>query len=144
MAAGGAMNGIARWPKAHGAAVRLKTPPTFWKRRALESRRCQARADDDIDCSAVRSGGDIETHMQSVAASDQVAKPGAAGNDAGSPVALDGDGAAAAGFRAIADQILTDIAPPAAVDDVDMAGCTAREHPDAPPEAVTQVSVSRP
>ncbi len=63
----------------------------------------------------------------------------AAGNDAGTPVALAGEGAAADRFRAIAEQILTDIAPPAPGDDVDMAGCTAREHPD----AVTPVSVAR-
>jgi ATP-binding protein involved in chromosome partitioning len=68
----------------------------------------------------------------------------AAGNDAGSPVALAGEGAAADRFREIAEQILTDIAPPASGDAVDMAGCTAREHPDAPAEAVTPVSVSRP
>jgi len=67
----------------------------------------------------------------------------AAGNDAGTPVSLDGEGAAADQFRAIAQHILTELAPPAAGDDVDMAGCTAREHPDAPPEAVTPVSVSR-
>jgi len=63
----------------------------------------------------------------------------AAGGDAGEPVSLDGTGAAADEFRAIARQILTTIAPPTPpVDDVDMAGCTAREV-----ESVTAVSVTR-
>ncbi len=43
-----------------------------------------------------------------------------AGGDTGSPVAL-GDGPAADAFRAIAERIATEIAPP-----VEMAGCTAR------------------
>ncbi len=43
-----------------------------------------------------------------------------AGGDDGEPVAL-GDGAAAAAFHAIADRIVTDVAPP-----VEMEGCTAR------------------
>jgi ATP-binding protein involved in chromosome partitioning len=50
----------------------------------------------------------------------------AAGGDAGEPVALIGEGAAADAFRAIAERILTDIAPPADPDAVDMAGCSAR------------------
>ena len=50
----------------------------------------------------------------------------AAGNDAGSPVAIDGTGAAADMFRSIAAQIISDIAPPIAADDIDMAGCSAR------------------
>jgi ATP-binding protein involved in chromosome partitioning len=50
----------------------------------------------------------------------------AAGGDAGEPVALAGTGAAADAFRAIAERILTDIAPPADPDAVDMAGCSAR------------------
>ncbi len=50
----------------------------------------------------------------------------AAGNDAGNPVAIDGEGVAAAMFRSIAERIITDIAPPTAVDDIDMAGCSAR------------------
>ena len=50
----------------------------------------------------------------------------AAGNDAGSPVAIDGTGTAADMFRSIAAQIISDIAPPTPADDVDMAGCTAR------------------
>jgi len=50
----------------------------------------------------------------------------AAGGDAGDPVALSGEGAAAGVFRAIADQIIADIAPPPAPDGVDMAGCSAR------------------
>jgi ATP-binding protein involved in chromosome partitioning len=62
----------------------------------------------------------------------------AAGGDAGDPVSLDGDGAAADAFRSIAQQILTDIAPPAPPVDVDLAGCTAHEF-----EAVTPVSVTR-
>ncbi len=45
----------------------------------------------------------------------------AAGGDSGVPVALDGVGAAADVFRAIAERIATDIAPA-----VDMAGCSAR------------------
>jgi ATP-binding protein involved in chromosome partitioning len=45
----------------------------------------------------------------------------AAGGDAGVPVALDGKGAAAEVFRAIAARIATEIAPA-----VDMAGCSAR------------------
>ncbi len=61
----------------------------------------------------------------------------AAGGDAGEPVALGGVGAAADAFRAIADRILTDIAPPA--EPIDMAGCSAREYT----EAVTPVAVTR-
>jgi ATP-binding protein involved in chromosome partitioning len=45
----------------------------------------------------------------------------AAGGDSGSPVSLDGVGAAADVFRAIAERIATDIAPA-----VNMAGCSAR------------------
>jgi ATP-binding protein involved in chromosome partitioning len=45
----------------------------------------------------------------------------AAGGDAGTPVVLDGDGPAAAAFRAIAERIVTETVPP-----VDMAGCSAR------------------
>jgi ATP-binding protein involved in chromosome partitioning len=63
----------------------------------------------------------------------------AAGGDVGEPVALGGVGAAADAFRAIADRILTDIAPPADPDAVDMAGCSAREYT----EAVTPVAVTR-
>jgi ATP-binding protein involved in chromosome partitioning len=44
-----------------------------------------------------------------------------AGGDAGAPVALDGTGAAADEFRAIARRIIDDIAPP-----TNMAGCSAR------------------
>lgn len=50
----------------------------------------------------------------------------AAGNDAGQPVAVADRSAAAQVFRDIADRIATDIAPPDAGDDVDMAGCSAR------------------
>jgi ATP-binding protein involved in chromosome partitioning len=50
----------------------------------------------------------------------------AAGGDAGEPVALAGTGTAADAFRAIAERILTDIAPPADPDAIDMAGCSAR------------------
>ena len=50
----------------------------------------------------------------------------AEGGDTGEPVALAGEGVAADAFRAIADRILTDIAPPADPDAVDMAGCSAR------------------
>jgi ATP-binding protein involved in chromosome partitioning len=54
-------------------------------------------------------------------------EPGvAAGGDAGEPVALAGTGPAADAFRAIAQRILSDIAPPAPADGVDMAGCSAR------------------
>ncbi|MFZ4720475.1 MAG: P-loop NTPase [Ilumatobacteraceae bacterium] len=45
----------------------------------------------------------------------------AAGGDAGAPVALDGTGAAADVFRAIARRIVDEIAPP-----TNMAGCSAR------------------
>jgi ATP-binding protein involved in chromosome partitioning len=45
----------------------------------------------------------------------------AAGGDAGTPVALDGDGPAAVAFRAIAELIVTETVPP-----VEMAGCSAR------------------
>ena len=48
------------------------------------------------------------------------------GGDAGEPVALAGEGAAADVFRSIADRILTEIAPPATGEPVDMAGCSAR------------------
>ena len=50
----------------------------------------------------------------------------AEGGDTGEPVALAGEGMAADAFRAIAERILTDIAPPADPDAVDMAGCSAR------------------
>jgi ATP-binding protein involved in chromosome partitioning len=54
-------------------------------------------------------------------------EPGvAAGGDTGEPVALAGTGAAADAFRAIAQRILTEVAPPTPVDTVDMAGCSAR------------------
>jgi ATP-binding protein involved in chromosome partitioning len=49
-----------------------------------------------------------------------------AGGDAGKPVAIDGNGAAAVAFRMIADQIIAEIAPPPAAGAVDMAGCSAR------------------
>jgi len=45
----------------------------------------------------------------------------AAGGDAGTPVSLDGTGAAAEMFRAIARQIIDEVAPP-----TNMAGCSAR------------------
>ncbi len=50
----------------------------------------------------------------------------AAGNDAGTPVALDGTGAAADAFRDIASRIVSDIAPPKTAETIDMAGCSAR------------------
>ena len=50
----------------------------------------------------------------------------AIGNDAGEPVALHGTGAAAEAFRQIATRIAAEIAPPIEVDQVDMAGCSAR------------------
>ena len=50
----------------------------------------------------------------------------AAGNDAGMPVAIDGEGEAAQMFRAIAARITDEIAPVVASDTVDMAGCSAR------------------
>jgi ATP-binding protein involved in chromosome partitioning len=50
----------------------------------------------------------------------------AAGNDAGSPVVLHGDGPAARTLRAIAGEIVERIAPPTQADEVDMAGCSAR------------------
>ncbi len=49
----------------------------------------------------------------------------AAGNDAGSPVSIGGEGAAAEVFRSIATRIADEIAPPP-TDDIDMAGCSAR------------------
>ena len=49
-----------------------------------------------------------------------------AGGDSGNPVSLDGDGAAAVVFRAIADRIIDEISPPVSVEDIDMAGCSAR------------------
>jgi ATP-binding protein involved in chromosome partitioning len=63
----------------------------------------------------------------------------AAGGDAGEPVALAGIGPAAEAFRAIAERIVTDIAPPADPDSIDMAGCSAREYA----ESVTPVAVTR-
>jgi len=45
----------------------------------------------------------------------------AAGGDAGQPVAIEGNGAAAQAFRDLADRIVSDAAPPAA-----LAGCSAR------------------
>ncbi|NNE11468.1 MAG: P-loop NTPase [Ilumatobacter sp.] len=50
----------------------------------------------------------------------------AAGNDAGAPVAVDGDGRAAGVFRSIADRIVAEIAPPIDADAIDMSGCSAR------------------
>jgi ATP-binding protein involved in chromosome partitioning len=50
----------------------------------------------------------------------------AAGGDAGRPVTLDGDGAAAAAFAAIAARIGVEVPANVAGDDVDMAGCSAR------------------
>ena len=50
----------------------------------------------------------------------------AAGNDAGRPVAIADQSAAAHVFRAIAERISTEIAPPDTGNDVDMAGCSAR------------------
>jgi ATP-binding protein involved in chromosome partitioning len=49
-----------------------------------------------------------------------------AGGDAGTPVAIDGDGAAADAFRAIAARIIAEVAPPSTDAAVDMAGCSAR------------------
>jgi ATP-binding protein involved in chromosome partitioning len=49
-----------------------------------------------------------------------------AGGDSGNPVSLDGEDAAAVVFRAIADRIIDDISPPESVEDIDMAGCSAR------------------
>ena len=63
----------------------------------------------------------------------------AAGGDVGEPVALAGIGPAAEAFRAIAERIVTDIAPPADPDTIDMAGCSAREYA----ESVTPVAVTR-
>ena len=44
-----------------------------------------------------------------------------AGGDSGDPVAVDGQGPAAAAFRDVVERLVTDVAPP-----VDMAGCSAR------------------
>lgn len=49
-----------------------------------------------------------------------------AGGDAGHPVAIEGTGPAAEAFRAMAERIITEIAPPASTSDIDMAGCSAR------------------
>jgi ATP-binding protein involved in chromosome partitioning len=49
-----------------------------------------------------------------------------AGGDSGNPVSLDGEDAAAVVFRAIADRIIAEISPPVSVEDIDMAGCSAR------------------
>ncbi|MGI9644058.1 MAG: Mrp/NBP35 family ATP-binding protein [Ilumatobacteraceae bacterium] len=48
------------------------------------------------------------------------------GGDTGEPVAVLGSSPAADVFRSIADRIVAEIAPPAAPDDIDMAGCSAR------------------
>ncbi|MGA1438195.1 MAG: P-loop NTPase, partial [Ilumatobacteraceae bacterium] len=50
----------------------------------------------------------------------------AAGNDDGAPVALHGDGIAARTFRAIAEDLVTRVAPPRPTEPIDMAGCSAR------------------
>jgi ATP-binding protein involved in chromosome partitioning len=51
----------------------------------------------------------------------------ALGGDAGTPVAVDGTDAAAVAFRAIAERIAIEIAPPAAdTPEPDMTGCSAR------------------
>jgi ATP-binding protein involved in chromosome partitioning len=50
----------------------------------------------------------------------------AAGNDAGEPVSLAGQGRAADVFREIAGRLATEIAPPTRPESVDMAGCSAR------------------
>jgi ATP-binding protein involved in chromosome partitioning len=56
----------------------------------------------------------------------------AAGGDTGEPVSLVGTGPAADAFRAIAERLITDIAPPTPADDVDMVGCTARQFDTVP------------
>jgi ATP-binding protein involved in chromosome partitioning len=50
----------------------------------------------------------------------------ATGNDEGEPVALHGTGGAATVFREIAARIAEEVAPPIHVDEIDMAGCSAR------------------
>ena len=50
----------------------------------------------------------------------------AAGGDTGVPVSVSGSSSGADVFRAIADQIVAEIAPPSAPDEIDMAGCSAR------------------
>lgn len=50
-----------------------------------------------------------------------------AGGDAGTPVAIDGDGPAAMAFRSIASRVIEEIAPPQRPADIDMAGCSARQ-----------------
>jgi ATP-binding protein involved in chromosome partitioning len=50
----------------------------------------------------------------------------AVGGDAGEPIALGGDGPAADAFRAIADRIVNELAPPIPDAEIDMAGCSAR------------------
>lgn len=62
----------------------------------------------------------------------------AAGGDAGTPVAIDGDGVAATVLRAIAARLVDDIVPP-----IDMAGCSAHLMvPDDP--TITEVPVAQP
>ncbi|MCU0259646.1 MAG: Mrp/NBP35 family ATP-binding protein [Ilumatobacteraceae bacterium] len=50
----------------------------------------------------------------------------AAGGDAGAPVAIDGDGAAARALREIAGRLVDELVPAATPDGPDMAGCSAR------------------
>ena len=50
----------------------------------------------------------------------------ATGNDIGTPVSIDGTGAAADMFRSIARQIIDEVAPPSTPAEIDMAGCSAR------------------
>jgi ATP-binding protein involved in chromosome partitioning len=49
-----------------------------------------------------------------------------AGGDAGTPISIDGDSAAANVFRSIAARIVAEIAPPTTRETIDMAGCSAR------------------
>ena len=114
---------------------------------ALAAQKVAARAADMARRSFLRVSGVIENmsaftcdHGQSYALfgegggqalADQIGVPllgqvplepaVSAGGDAGAPVALDGTGAAADVFRAIARRIVDDIAPP-----TNMAGCSAR------------------
>jgi len=66
----------------------------------------------------------------------------AAGGDAGDPVSLTGQGAAADAFRSIAELILREVAPPSSGTDVDMAGCSARQVGDTA-VTVTPVTLAR-
>ncbi len=69
-----------------------------------------------------------------------------AGGDTGQPIAIEGSGIAADEFRSIAEHIATELAPPVAADDIDMAGCSVRlfdsDTGEFDVETVTKVTVN--